>query len=158
MPVVKSARGFTLVEALVAMLVLSLGLLGAWALQIVSLQGHADAARRAFATELARDLAERIRANPAGAAHYDTRHDIPQDAACVTGTACDATELAVADLAQFQGRAQALFPGEESPAIVHFEPAIGSAAADRFVITLRWRGRRDRHAVTLRLMAQPVAG
>jgi len=73
------APGFSLVETLVALVVLSLGLLGAWALLISSLAGHADAHRYAVASNLLRDMAERIRANPRAGARYtageDDRHD-----------------------------------------------------------------------------------
>ena len=53
-----------------------------------------------------------------------------------------------------------LLPGTETRAIVQFEPAIGPAAADRFAITLSWRGPRDDEirVVTLSLLAPPVAG
>jgi len=151
------ARGFTLVEALVAMLVMSAGLLGAWALQIVSLQGHSDALRRTQAMQLAQDMLERIRTNPAGREFYDTRVPVA-DATCPLGTPSDAQETAVADVAQFLRRARALFPGEDAPAAISFEPAIGTATTDHFTVTVGWRGPRDPGSVTLHLVAQPVAG
>ena len=54
------------------------------------------------------------------------------------------------------------FPGADTSARIEFEPAIGPAAPDRYRISLQWRGPRDndevRHAVTLILLARPVAG
>jgi type IV pilus assembly protein PilV len=56
-------RGFTLVETLVALLVLSIGLLGVAALQFTSLQNNGSAMFRSQATYLAYDIADRMRAN-----------------------------------------------------------------------------------------------
>jgi type IV pilus assembly protein PilV len=58
-----SARGFTMLEVLVAILVLSLGLLGLAGLQTVSLRNNTGAAQRTIATQLAYDMADRMRAN-----------------------------------------------------------------------------------------------
>jgi type IV pilus assembly protein PilV len=57
------ARGFTLLEALVALLVLSIGLLGVAALQLSSLKSNSSAAQRSQATFLAYDILDRMRAN-----------------------------------------------------------------------------------------------
>jgi type IV pilus assembly protein PilV len=56
-------KGFTLVEALVALLVLSIGLLGVAALQLTALQNNNNALFRSQATYLAYDITDRIRAN-----------------------------------------------------------------------------------------------
>ncbi len=148
------ARGFTLVESLVALVLLSLGLLGAWSLLMSSLRGHAEARHRAAATNLVRDLADRIRANPAAGALYTARDQ--ETVSCDAPSPCDVAQRAAADLAQFTQAANSLLPGAAT--IVEFEPAIGSAAADRYAITLRWRGLRDEESVTLQMLAAPVAG
>ena len=57
------ARGFTLVESLVAVLVLSIGLLGIAALQVSSLRTNHVAYQRTQATFMAYDLLDRMRAN-----------------------------------------------------------------------------------------------
>lgn len=59
--------GFTLVEVLVAVLVLSIGLLGLAGLQATSLRHNHDAQLRSQATMLALDMADRMRANRAAA-------------------------------------------------------------------------------------------
>jgi type IV pilus assembly protein PilV len=63
----RAARGFTLVESLVALLVLSIGLLGVAAMQLSSLQANNGAFQRSQATFLAQDIADRMRANRARA-------------------------------------------------------------------------------------------
>ncbi|MFV2091203.1 MAG: type IV pilus modification protein PilV [Pseudomonadales bacterium] len=59
-------RGLSMIELLVAVLVLSIGVLGITALQMVSLQNNRGALFRAEAVQLAYDMMDRIRANPAG--------------------------------------------------------------------------------------------
>lgn len=56
-------QGFTLVETLVALLVLSIGLLGVAALQFTAIHNNSSAMYRSQATYLAYDIADRMRAN-----------------------------------------------------------------------------------------------
>ncbi len=58
--------GFTLIEVLVALVVLSIGLLGIAALHIDGVRTGYSALQRTHAVNLAADMADRIRANPAG--------------------------------------------------------------------------------------------
>lgn len=53
-------RGFTLIEALVALLVLSIGMLGVAAMQLKSLQGAHAAYQRSIASLAAQDAQERL--------------------------------------------------------------------------------------------------
>lgn len=66
-------RGMTLVETLVALVVLSIGLLGVAALQMASLRNNHAAHTRSQATALAYDIADRMRANRTAAinGNYD---------------------------------------------------------------------------------------
>jgi type IV pilus assembly protein PilV len=84
------SRGFTLVEAMVALLVLSIGLLGIAALFIESLKAMRTSVYRTQAVNLATDLADRMRANRLPANAYDC------------GGACAAAEggnaVAIADI------------------------------------------------------------
>ena len=59
-------RGFTLLEVLIALLVLSIGLLGLAALQTTGLRSNQMASMRTTSTHLAYDISDRMRANPAG--------------------------------------------------------------------------------------------
>ena len=81
-------RGFTLVESLIALLLLSVGMLGAGGMLVSGLRAHADALRQVAATNLARDMADRIRANPRGRADYDTRVAAPGPGACDPALPC----------------------------------------------------------------------
>lgn len=56
-------HGATLIEVLIAVVVLSIGLLGLAGLQVTSVQSNHSAYQRSQATLLAYDLADRMRAN-----------------------------------------------------------------------------------------------
>ena len=66
MKMTHSARGFSMIELLVAVLVMGIGVLGITGLQMVSLQNNRGALVRAEAVQLAYDILDRIRANPGG--------------------------------------------------------------------------------------------
>ena len=63
-------RGFSLVEALVALLVLSIGLLGIAGLQLTGMRNNQAAYLRSQAVVLADDILERMRANRGALAAY----------------------------------------------------------------------------------------
>jgi len=65
-------RGFTLIEIMVAVVVLAIGLLGLAGLQATSLRFNNSAYHRSQATNLAYDMADRMRANRQAAPTYDT--------------------------------------------------------------------------------------
>lgn len=78
----RRSRGFSLIEVLVTMVVISLGLLGFAALQASSLKSNRVAMQRSIATVMANDVFERIRANRANATNYAiTLGEDPDDAA-----------------------------------------------------------------------------
>lgn len=58
-----SAHGFSLIEVLVSIIILSFGLLGMVGLQAAALQGNRDARLQSTAVSLARELAEMMRGN-----------------------------------------------------------------------------------------------
>ncbi|MET0075793.1 MAG: type IV pilus modification protein PilV [Candidatus Thiodiazotropha lotti] len=61
-------RGMTLVEVLVASVIIGIGLLGVASLQVTALQGASNADFRSRATDLTAALADRMRANLEGVA------------------------------------------------------------------------------------------
>lgn len=58
-----SSAGFSLIEVLISVLILSFGILGMVGLQVGALQGNRDARQQSVATGLVRDLADMIRGN-----------------------------------------------------------------------------------------------
>lgn len=97
------ARGFTLVEAMVALLVLSIGLLGIAALYVETLSASRSALLRTQAVTLASDLADRIRANRVPLNAYDCGDP------CVASAALNT--VAIADLTEWLGNIAAQLPG-----------------------------------------------
>ena len=65
-PIAYRQGGFTLIEVMIAVLVLLVGLLGVAGIQIVSFQNNQGAYFRSQATFMASDFLDRMRANPAG--------------------------------------------------------------------------------------------
>tara|TARA_B100000676_G_C17928435_1_gene759457 strand:+ start:214 stop:855 length:642 start_codon:yes stop_codon:yes gene_type:complete len=68
-PGLRKPKGFSLIEVLVTLLVLSIGLMGLSALQAASIRDGFDAGQRSQATWLVQELAERMRANVDGQAN-----------------------------------------------------------------------------------------
>ena len=62
----RSARGFTLIEVMVAIVILSFGLLGVAGLMVLGIQNSYSSQQRTIATQLAYDMIDRMRANFTG--------------------------------------------------------------------------------------------
>jgi len=100
-------KGYSLIEVLVAVLVLAIGLISVVHLQMTSKRSNFEAVQRASAAALVQDILERMRANPdelavytnAGAGRALTGTTMPS-VTCSTG--CTATQLASADLFQWE--------------------------------------------------------
>lgn len=112
----RNQSGFTLLEILVAIVVLSIGLLGLAGLQAVSLNNNQTAYYRSIATQQAYDMADRIRANLAGVneGHYDDLSGTPDDPGCIAtdDTGCeDLVDVKDTDYFQWQTANAALLPG-----------------------------------------------
>jgi type IV pilus assembly protein PilV len=102
----RSVGGFSLVEALVALVVLSIGMLGIAALHVESLRSGRTALTRTVAVALAADMADRIRANRTAKKGYEavvTSADT--NAKCKpAGAGCTPAELARHDKAAWLGQ------------------------------------------------------
>ena len=75
----RSSQGFSLMEVLVAMLVLAIGLLGLASLQTQSLKFNHDAYVRSQATILASEIMDKMRANPSNGAAFAAAEPDPDD-------------------------------------------------------------------------------
>jgi type IV pilus assembly protein PilV len=134
-PVYPRSRGFTLLEVLVAMVVLSVGLLGLSGLQTSSLRNNHSAFMRSQATLAANDIFDRMRANRAVAVagSYNISYaGSPGTVSCTTG--CTAGDVAAMDVAEWRSYVERL-PGGEG------EIAVDAAGAAE--IRVRWADARD---------------
>ncbi len=133
----KIQKGVTLIEVLVALLVLSIGLLGVASLQLYGLRYNQSAYLRSQATILAYDIVDRMRTNNNGSASgfYDSisTNSLPADPACIsTTTGCNNQELANHDIREWGSYFTQTIPMLPS--------SVGtvSKAGDTFTVTITW--------------------
>lgn len=91
----QSAAGFTLLEVLIAMVVMAIGMLGIAGMYVHSLQAGRTSQLRTAAVTLAADVADRIRANPQGGILYI---GAGSNNGCGDTTPCTAPQLAAYDI------------------------------------------------------------
>lgn len=137
---VRRQRGISMVESLVALVVIGVGMLGIAGLYLSSLQSSRTAKLRSYAVELAGSIADKIRANRDAAAAYDTSKygGAPKTKDCDTKT-CLAADIAQDDLAHWIEDIKAQLPGA---AKVKGTVTVTDRAApnlDSYLITVTWR-------------------
>ncbi|MGQ0429588.1 MAG: type IV pilus modification protein PilV [Gammaproteobacteria bacterium] len=130
--------GFTMVEVLVALVVLTIGLLGIAALYLNSLQSGRTAIYRTQAVNLAADLADRIRANRTAQVAYATLFaDVEAEVAgCFTTGGCIPGDLAASDLARWKATLAQLLPNGQGQVVVI--PPIGAGEPASYVVMVQW--------------------
>lgn len=137
-------RGFSLLEVLIALLVLSVGLLGIAGLQTVSLRFNHQSYERTQATVLISEMFEKIAANPAAAragsfdavTSADTSASFAGYGTCPAS--CTATQLATFDLFRWKSSledARRLAQGQGSITRI---PDPDGATAHVYDITVNW--------------------
>lgn len=141
-----SERGFTLIEILIAVLVLSFGLLGLAMLQATGLKYNTDSYTRTQATLAAYGIMDRIRANRTGAdqgyyvAYSDPGVNNCGDTSYPWPGCTDEQNLALYDLHQWYQLLQTTLPAATSASqITRSLDATGSGASLYvYTITVRW--------------------
>ncbi len=141
--------GYSLIEVMVALVVLSIGLLGLAALQTISLRFNHDSYGRTQAALQVYDIVDRMRVNKAGSggnahANYD---NVPLSATgtnndCVANT-CTNAELAADDIFTWKTATAKLLPqGEAAICRGSFNPTFTSCtvnASGVYDIVVRWK-------------------
>lgn len=123
--------GFSLIEVLVALLVLSIGLLGLAALQVTGIRFNHQSYQRTQATVLIYEIVDRMRANPQALGSYVIAigAGTPTAATNCDTASCSITDLATYDLNRWR---------------TAINTAIGSQASSiqqngaLFTITIQW--------------------
>lgn len=146
--------GFTLVEILVALLVLSIGLLGLAALQLTSFQFNTDSYLRTQTTFSAYDIVDRMRINPTGldAGNYDVTSSANADSKVTSyqgcsgsggacncdgaAASCSAANLALYDLGRWYAKLDETLPGANTR-----RATISRTSANLVTITINWNER-----------------
>jgi len=162
------ANGFSLVDVLVALTILSIGLLGVAALQFMSKRSNFEAVQRTAASMLAQDIIERMRANYGGLTTYagtledggKTYGNVSQGSTdpnpCTSSaTQCgNADQTAKHDLWEWEqtidGAAETMTSGGVTtntgglvlPTACIYSKVSGGAASrsGNYVVTIAWRG------------------
>ena len=139
--------GVSLVESLVALLVLSVGLLGIAGLFVDSVKNSRTALLRTQAINLVSDMADRIRANSTARDAYQTAtyggapatHQCAPDATAGGGN-CTIAELAEDDLGRWIDAVGATLPGADQAdsAVVEYAAPANPGQPEQYVITVRW--------------------
>lgn len=121
-------RGFTLIEVMVAVIVLSIGLLGLAALQTTGLRNNHSAYYRSQATFLAYDIADRMRANRAAAiaGNYDL---------ALSATPSGGSTLAAADQVEWIDSLGTILPGGDGSIAVN-------SASGAATVVVQWNDER----------------
>lgn len=127
-------HGFSMVEILVTLIVLSIGLLGLAAMQANSMQNTHGAYLRTQATYLAYDMLDRMRANMAdvninGYDDIDTGAHAYTDPGCIT-TNCTPNQLTTYDALQWATNLSTLLPAGQGN--------IAAMGNNVFIITVIW--------------------
>lgn len=105
----RAGAGFSLLEVLIALVILSVGLLGIAALISTALKSNGSAYMRTQATAQAYNIIDRMRANYPGALNLDYNTPMPATAApsgstaCTgSGASCGSSALAAYDISQWE--------------------------------------------------------
>lgn len=102
--------GFTLIEVLVALLVLSIGMLGLAALQSATLQFNHSAYLRSQATNLAYDIIDRMRANRQSALNGAYNGGLASPAPACGSVIAAGTTVAAVDVAAWRNALACTLP------------------------------------------------
>lgn len=143
--------GSSLIEVLVAMLVLASGILGMNALQTSSLKSNQNSYMRVLANTYALDMVERLRANEQGsmAGNYDDPTPTAT-ANCLVPTGCTAAQMAANDVFEWEAQVAAYLPMGAATICLDSTPDDGTAALpacdglnSTYAIKIWWDDNRD---------------
>ncbi len=148
-----------MLEALVALLVLAVGVLGLLGAQLHTLVDMQASAHRAQAVLLIGDLAERLRTNPEGfgaleryASDWNAQASTPADCA---RQACPPGELAQWDLADWRSLVANALPLGRARVFLVPDEATDPAKRRQLGVMVGWRA-NDRSATADPALAQPL--
>lgn len=140
----KKHNGFTLIEVLIAMMLLAVGLLGLAALQAHSLKNNQSAYYRSQATQLAYDIADRMRVNTGVLDKYLSSFMKPEEAQAQTehclkiSTTCTPEKMAEHDLFEWNAAIHSAILKNATGTIVKT-----GAEVKTYTITIAWDEKRD---------------
>lgn len=155
----KRDKGFSLLEVLVAVIILAIGLVGIASLQITTQTYTESSMYRSQATMLAREIVERIRVNvgEAKAGNYDFTSLPSKTENCRGSTKnCTAVKMRDHDIREWAARVNASLPS----ATASISTTAGATAADPvdITITLEWDGSRGQRTAVSQAFTFKLTG
>jgi type IV pilus assembly protein PilV len=153
-------HGVTMVESLVALVVLSVGMLGIASLYVSSLKAERSAQIRTQAINLVSDMADRIRANVPAREYYGVaKYGTPSLHNCVVTSNCSITDLAEDDLARWIDTAKKTLPGTtQAPKATVVVTTAAGGLPDQYRIAVAWREPGDETDLTYQNTLEIIPG
>lgn len=156
------ANGFTLIEALVTIIILAIGVLALAILQVQTLLDSRTAAMRNVATAMAYNLADQMRSNET--ALVSGTYDKPNAAvspACYSQAGCTPVQMALTSFAAWKEDVAAALPAGDGFVCIDSTPLDGTPAAPLcdgvanapYVIKIWWRENNNDLSQPLQLFA-----
>jgi type IV pilus assembly protein PilV len=144
-------QGFSMVEVLVALVVLCVGMLGIASLYVVTLQSSGSAISRTQAVNLASDLGDRIRANRNVPDSYtfDGTGTLTDQSCVGSSASCSPAQMAAHDLFIWKQQIESTLPGSPTGTVALDE----STVPRTYLITVSWTepSQPDRLSYEMRL-------
>lgn len=137
--------GFSLIEVLIALVIMSVGMLGIAGLYVQSMQAGRTSMFRHHAVTMAGDVADRIRANPTAGGAYTAATGT--DNSCVAGTVvCTPAQMAANDILIWRNEAGSTLPSGDIA--VAFDNTISPPV---YTITVSWNepGQNPTYVITI---------
>lgn len=145
----KRVQGFTLIEVLIALIIMSVGMLGIAGLYVHSMQAGRTSLFRHHAVTLAGDIADRIRANPRAVAAYA---GLGANNACVAGGIdCTPAEMAANDIFLWQQQATDTLPAGVVNIVFNNAPV-----PPTYQITVQWNEPGQVMSYTITIPVFPI--
>lgn len=135
--------GFSLLEILVAVLVVSIGVLGVAGLQLTSLRNNTSAMFRTQASQAVYEIIDRVRANSGEDYSHAYADTLPGASNC-DSSACTTAELRDFDLRYWYSEVLNQLP-DGTGQVVHTMPAVAGEAVT-LTVTVRWQDDRGSSA------------
>lgn len=136
-------RGITLIEVLVALVIMSIGLLGISSLYLETLRANRTSQLRGQAIDLVNDIADRIRANRRGRdAYVKAVTDTITPGGCDVSKAYKPDELAKDDVQCWVNIVNSRLPADEKGLPPKTSIGVVKAAAgtlDRYTVRIEWK-------------------
>ena len=158
-------RGVSIVEALVALVVLSVGMLGIANMYLESLRSNRSARARTVAIQLVNDMADRIRSNRGGLADYNITQGTPPTTPgkICSNAECTPKELAQYDLSQWYTAVQDALPKGADGTVaaqiaIKYIPGTNVTDPGRYTVLAAWKEPGDTAFLSTSVEVMQIGG